>query len=580
MEKKWHFNEIDSGLSHLLQDECGVSGVGANILASRGIADVEAAKRYLNPIAENLYDPMSMLNMPQAVERLHQAVLSNEKIVIYGDYDTDGISSTALLLRFFKMIGQRVDYYIPHRTDEGYGLKEEALRKIVEDGATLLITVDCGVGDVEEICLANQLGMDVIVTDHHEIPEQIPENTIILNPKLPDCPYPYKDLSGVGVAYKLTCAIATHLSGQDGLGSRFERFFNEAMGLVVLGTVADVVPLVEENRILTSMGIKSLMSSENVGIHALIQECGLQDKTITSSDIAFRLSPRLNAAGRVEHAGIGVELLTTNSFTEAVKYAEQLSDRNCQRQDVERGILEEARAMIEGMEDHASRRTFVLSGKDWHSGVIGIVASRLVEEYYRPVVLIAEDGDGIGRGSARSIPGFHLFNVFNSCRDHLMSFGGHACAAGLSIESSKIPEFSKQLEALGQEMLNASMLVPILRIDAEVMLSDISHALVTQMAAFEPFGHMNPSPVLAARGLSIAGRPYPCGKNGQHIAFVAAKDGSSVRAIAYGMREKVERVLKVSGKVDIAFTPFVNTWQNRNEVEIRVVDIRPFEGWN
>lgn len=554
-----------------LASELSLSPIMGQLLWNRGFHTRDDAARFLRPSLDHLFEPELMQDMDKAVARISRAIAADEKIVIYGDYDVDGMSATALLYHFFSLLTARVDYFLPRRIEEGYGLKAEPLRRFKSEGASLLVTVDCGIGAVEEAAVARELGLDLVITDHHEPEGALPEAVAVINPKRKDSRYPYRDLAGVGVAFKLAWALARHFSGQRRVTPEFKEFLLNAIGLVALGTIADVVPLTGENRVLVSAGLDALMNSRLPGVRALMNVAGVRD-VLTARDVAFRLAPRLNAAGRLNEPTVGFELLVTESFGRASEIAADLDAKNRRRQAIERKILASARKSLKDAFDVENDRVIVLAGEDWHPGVLGIVASRIAEEFYRPTLLLNLEGE-MARGSARSIPPFHIFDALKSCEDLLVSFGGHAQAAGITIASNKIDQLREALEATAYE-LTAEDLTPCVPVDAEVSLCDVTPALISQLDMLEPFGEKNRPPLFVARGVETAGRLKRVGSDGQHLSFFVRDSGTAMRAIAFGWGEFRARLEKHPGTVSVAFETQIDTWRGTGEPELVVRDIR------
>lgn len=554
-----------------LASELSLSPIMGQLLWNRGFRTRDDAARFLRPSLDHLFEPELMQDMDKAVARISRAIAADEKIVIYGDYDVDGMSATALLYHFFSLLTARVDYFLPRRIEEGYGLNSEPLRRFKSEGASLLVTVDCGIGAVEEAAVARELGLDLVITDHHEPEGALPEAVAVINPKRKDSRYPYRDLAGVGVAFKLAWALARHFSGQRRVTPEFKEFLLNAIGLVALGTIADVVPLTGENRVLVSAGLDALMNSRLPGVRALMNVAGVRD-VLTARDVAFRLAPRLNAAGRLNEPTVGFELLVTESFGRASEIAADLDAKNRRRQAIERKILASARKSLKGVFDVENDRVIVLAGEDWHPGVLGIVASRIAEEFYRPTLLLNLEGE-MARGSARSIPPFHIFDALKSCEDLLVSFGGHAQAAGITIASKMIDQLREALEAAAGE-LTGEDLTPCVPVDAEVSLCDVTPALISQLDMLEPFGEKNRPPLFVARGVKTAGRLKRVGSDGQHLSFFLRDSGTAMRAIAFGWGEFRARLEKHPGTVSVAFETQIDTWRGTGEPELVVRDIR------
>ncbi|HHW13524.1 MAG TPA: single-stranded-DNA-specific exonuclease RecJ, partial [Firmicutes bacterium] len=507
-------------------EQGGISPVLARVLAARGFSEPAAAHAFLHP--ESAFgDPRLLLGMEQAVRRIEAAFAAGERIRVYGDYDVDGLSATALLVEYLQSRGARVDFRLPSRFEEGYGLSLAAVEEAAADGVRLLLTVDCGITAAAEVARAAELGVEVIVTDHHEPPAELPRAVAVLNPKQPGCPYPFKELAGVGVAFKLVEALAgvAQESVQDRLGPLLD--------LVALGTVADVVPLLGENRLHARWGLERLRSSPRPGLAALLQVGELGRKS-DSAVIAFGLAPRLNAAGRLGDATIGVRLLLERNPARAEALARELEAANRTRQALEEQIMAEAVAALEGQGEPERALALVAAGEGWHPGVIGIVAQRVVERFHRPAVVISLDG-GVGRGSARSIPGFHLYDALRECADLFVKFGGHAMAAGLTLPAGNVPAFRERLAAVAAARLAPEDLQPTLRLDACVAAEDLRPELVEELQALAPFGAGNPSPVLVLQGAEIVEERL-VGEGGRHWKLSVRPAGAKAAVDCIGWR--------------------------------------------
>jgi len=538
----------------------------ASVLARRGIADPAAAAGFLQPRLADLPDPMTMLGLPEAVERLCRALRDGERIAIHGDYDVDGITGTALLVEGLSLCGGSVDYHIPLRLTDGYGLSAEALRTCAASGTGLVVSVDCGISAHAEADLAAELGLDLIITDHHQPPEHLPAALARLNPHLPGCRFPFKELAGVGVAFFLLAGVRRRLRESGWFASRSEPDLRRQLDLVALGTIADMVPLQGVNRTLVGAGLQLLDRGERLGVRALREVAGV--KTIDCGAVGFRLAPRLNAAGRLEDAKLGVELLLETDEASALATARRLDDCNNQRQELERRTFDQAVVQLEAAGGAAERHALVLADPQWHAGVIGIVASRLVERYHRPTCLIALDGDR-GKGSARSIRGFHLYRGLLECAEHLDGFGGHEFAAGLSIDTARIAAFAAALEKSAAGQLTPADLLPTRSFDDEADLEEFDAALVARLATLAPFGIGNPEPVfllhaVQARSLREVGKG--------HLQLTCVQGGYSLPAIAFGM---AERSTELAGPVDLLVSVGVNEWRGRSSTQLRVRDLRP-----
>ncbi len=568
-KKRWRVREPELVLQKTLAASLNISTITSQLLINRGISDIQQAERFLSSTLSDIRSPLGMKGMKEGVERVLKALHNKEKIAIYGDYDVDGITSTSILLMFLKLAGANVSYYIPERIAEGYGLNADAISKLAERGVALLITVDCGISDHAELKLAKELGMDVIVTDHHEVPDYLPPAYAIINPKQSGCPFPFKNLAGVGVAFNFIIALRASLRDEGFWKEKEVPNLKEYLDLVALGTIADVVPLVDENRIFVKYGLMELTASTKPGIIALKEVSGLNDVPINAGMVGYRLAPRINAAGRVGKGVDGVRLLTSESYDEAASIAKLLDDGNKERQGLEEVILREATGMVEsGL--ISDRKSIVLASENWHPGVIGIVASRIAEKYYRPTVMIALK-NGIGKGSARSIHSFMLYEGLKECSHLLNEFGGHDYAAGLSINEENIEKFREEFERVASGKLSDEDMLPEMDIDAAMDLNEVTEALINELDNLAPFGEANPEPLLCSTGLGIA----DCKVVGNNHLKMRVKQGRTVRdAIGFGMGNLN---LSPGINLDTAFIPQINLWNGGKSIQLKLKDVRIWE---
>ncbi|MFQ5707806.1 MAG: single-stranded-DNA-specific exonuclease RecJ [bacterium] len=565
MELQWRLDDTHS-LEQIknLSSDLNSPEILARILLNRGIEDVESARRYFVPRLEHLHDPFLMAGMQRAIERIQAALSNKERILIYGDYDVDGITGTSMLMLFFRDLGHAVSFYIPDRMTEGYGLSEKGVRQARENRIDLIIAVDCGVTALGEVALAQQLGMDVIVCDHHQPGPELPQALALLNPKRADCSYPFKQLAGVGVAFKLIQGLqqTLHLD-QDKVWKYLD--------LVAIGSSADIVPLVGENRTLVKFGLKALASTENLGIKALIAVSGLGTQKIGTGQVVFTLAPRINAVGRLGDAGRAVRLLTSESAQQANNIAAILDSENRNRRNIDEETFLQAQEIIESNENSVLKNTLVLNKQGWHPGVIGIVASRIVEKYYRPTIMITTE-NGMGKGSARSIPGFDIYQALKSCQDLMVEFGGHKYAAGLTIKAQNISLFRERFDQVASSVLNQELLTPKLRIDGELRFSDINWDFLKLLNKMAPFGPQNMRPVFCTRDLQIVGSPAIVGNN--HLKFKIRHSGVVMDAIGYKLGDLLYRISPGEPNVEMAYVVDENEWQGRKTIQLRVKDLR------
>jgi single-stranded-DNA-specific exonuclease len=563
---------VEALLASAQSGALALSPLLACLLINRGIDTPEKAAAFLSPsLREGLRSPLLFPDMPRATERLLRARAGGERVCVYGDYDVDGVTGSSQLLLFLRELGMQPDLYIPHRTREGYGLNAQAVKLIADRGTKVMVTADCGATAHAEISLAQSLGIDVIVCDHHHVPEQRPPAYAVLNPMEKECAFSFTGLSGAGVVFYLLMGLRMRLREQ---GEEPVPDLRRYLDLVTLGTVADLVPLVEENRVLVTHGLKEIERSQRPGIRALKEVSG--DAEVSSSYIGFRLGPRLNAGGRLAEAQKAVELLTTTDGERARALAADLDQENRARQGIEEEILNQAVAMVGAWSDLAERRSIVLASAEWHPGVIGIVASRLVERFQRPTFLIALDGDR-GKGSGRSPKTFHLYEGLKACADLLDGYGGHRQAAGLSIKAEQVAALAERFEAVARSRLSADDLVPVSEVDAEMDLSLLGAQTVAEVRRLEPYGQGNPEPIFLAHeaqvvALRIVGGNPLLGKPG-HLKLVlrSPRGGRSVDAIGFGM---ADLPIGQGGRIAILYTPEINVWNGTASLQLRLRDVR------
>lgn len=557
--KLWVFQDTDPELQMSLARALSISPVLASILLARGVTDVHGANRWLSS-SDPFHDPFLIPDMERAIDRLRRAVVARERVCFYGDYDVDGVSATSLYVSFFEAVGGQPCAYIPHRIREGYGLNEAAIRRLESEGVALIVTSDCGTTSHCEIAFARHLGMDVIVTDHHQTDDVMPDALAVLNPHRRDALYPFKGLCSAGLAYKCVQAYCTKFGGSFSLES--------VLDLVALATVADIVPLHDENRLFVRDGLAQISRGARCGLRALKQVAGIS-RICNSETIAFRLAPRLNAAGRMDHALIAVELLTTESEREARQLAERLDVLNRNRQQVEETIAREALSFVE---ECGEEPAIVAASRNWHLGVVGIVAARLVEKYHRPAIVIALDDRGVGKGSARTVAGFDLYQALARCRDLLVAFGGHPSAAGLTIEECRLPEFRERFNEVAADWSVQKGAVPTVKVDAQVHLSQVNLQLIQELESLHPFGAGNPEPTLAVRGLEIVDARVVGDK---HLKLRVRQPNSwTFDSIGFRMGSFADLGLTVGRPVDLAFSPERNHWNGYDRIQLRIRALR------
>lgn len=564
VEPKWvSAGKPPSGLVERMRRDLAVPAVIARILFNRGITDTLSARRFLNPSLDQLLDPFLLTGMSAAVARTLDALRAQEPILVYGDYDVDGVTGTAVLVRALQRLGAKASFYIPHRVEEGYGISEAGIDEAVRRGVRLLISVDCGITANREVEYARRRGVEVIITDHHQ-PGPLPLAVAVINPKREDCPYPFKDLSGVALGFKLADALCRAQGADPDL-------LWEDLDLVALGCAADIVPLVGENRVLVRHGLDRMQTTRNVGLRSLIESVGLEGRPIGTGQVVFVLAPRINAVGRMGNATEAVDLLTTADADAARRAASRLEVQNQLRREADDRTLAEALDMIEKEVDIERDCAIVLASETWHPGVIGIVASRIVEKVQLPTVLIALNGRH-GKGSARSIPGFDLYGALCRCRGGLSAFGGHKYAAGLTIDRAQVEAFRQTFQQAVREMLAPDGLTPKITVDEELSLGQVDDRLIGMLREFAPFGPQNMRPVLVSRGVEVVGSPATVGRN--HIRFKVRQEGRILDCIGFDMGHLLYRLAPGEPNLDIAYVIEENEWRGKKTVQLRIKDLR------
>lgn len=558
MKKKWQYYEQDKEIVNKIAEEHGISTLLAKILVNRGIVDSKQIKVFLEPQRHDFHNPFDMLDMGMAVNRIIEAINNKEKTIIYGDYDVDGITSITVLKKFLNERGLDVDYYIPNRLEEGYGLNKEAIEEIAKKGYKLMITVDCGISGVEEVELANSLGIETIITDHHEQLYVLPNAYAIINPKRRDNTYPFRGLAGVGVVFKVIQAISMKLNLD-------EKEYLKYLDIVCIGTISDIVPLVDENRVIAKLGLMLVKCTKNVGLKELIQESGY--KTIDSGMVSFGIAPRINACGRMGKQEEALELFLTDNPEKAKTITKRLNEYNTQRQETEKQIFEQAISELE-KENLEEKSSIVLAGENWHHGVIGIVASRITEKFFKPTILICIEDD-IGKGSGRSVPGFDLHEALAQSSKYLEKYGGHEMAVGLSLKKENIQEFKNHFEEYAKSK-GVKDIVPIINVDSEITKKDINKATVEQIKLLEPFGEQNKQPLLIYKNLKIAS--IRALSEGKHLKLMLKDENEIINAIGFNLGELSEEYL-IGDKVDVVGTLEINAYNGQEQIQINLKDI-------
>ena len=596
-EKVWITNTPDTEEANLavskISRALGVSPIIAKLLYNRGYQDPTSAMSFVRMENEMLRNPFDMADMMKGVQRIKAALDANEKITVYGDYDVDGVTSVCTLYLYLKSLGANVEYYIPNRTGEGYGVSIPAIDAIKEGGTTLIITVDTGITANEEVTYAKSVGVDFLITDHHECRSELPEAAAVINPHRPDCKYPFKELAGVGVVFKFICAYEEFRTGDSRMKSTL-RIIKEYADLVAIGTIADVMPIKEENRIIVKYGLNMIENTERVGLAALIdvssnkQDGKHSDRydrnkkkrkmKMTSSFIGFTLAPRINAAGRVRSATIAVELFLSDKYSEAVKISEQLCSANKERQSEENKIMQEAYDKIDNL-DIKNNPIIVLDADDWHHGVIGIVSSRITEKYCRPSILVSFEGndedcehlENVGKGSGRSIKGMNLVDALCYCSDHLVKFGGHELAAGLSVTREQLPLFVEKINEFARANLSEKDMVPVIEADCEIDFADASLAVADSLQLLEPYGVGNPVPQFIMRNVTVSD---VCGVSDNKHTRLTLTDGKTSLSAMYFSNSPSDLGVCTGDKIDILFNLGINEWQDRKSVQLIIRDLK------
>jgi len=564
MKHRWTYYDVHPQVDQIME-LINVPRTIAQILLNRGVDTFDEARYFLKPTLDDLHNPFLMKDMDLAVERIASAIQAKEHIMIFGDYDVDGTTSTTLLYLTIKLLTDQVSYFIPNRLKEGYGLSLHGIQEAKSRGAGLILAVDCGITANLEVDQASAMEIDVIIIDHHMPGDTLPASLAVLNPKRADCDYPFKELCGVGLAYKVAQALAEQVGLPD-------HAIYAHMDLVALGTTADIVPLRDENRVLTKYGLTMIQQTSKLGLQALIQAAGLNQKEIGTGHVVFGLAPRINAAGRMGDATRVVRLLTTDDRGEADVLAEELNTENVRRRQQDSVAFEEARKVVENDSFLSEANGIVLASEDWHPGIIGIVASRIVETFSRPVVMIALNGD-TGRGSARTVGDFHLYNAIKECSDLLIQFGGHHHAAGLSIAKENVKAFQQRFHEVVTANATPEDFIPRLNIDTEIEFDEVTPRLMKLLKMLGPFGPENNHPVLVSRNLSLVGAPNIIGSEKTHLKFKVRQNNQVFDAIAFGMADYAEQLRAQPNQVHLAYTLEENTWNGKTSTQLRIKDI-------
>jgi single-stranded-DNA-specific exonuclease len=583
-EKVWHLRPHDPAATQRLAAAAGISPVVAQLLLNREVREPAAARRFLECPLAGLHPPHALPGVVEASDRIARAVVEKRRVCIYGDYDVDGVTGTAIMLRLLGKLGADVTYHTPDRISEGYGLNARRLKDLAQSGVSVVVSVDCGIASVAEADEARKLGLELIVTDHHEMKvgldgPMLPDAAVVVHPRLPGGTYPFGDLCGAGVAFKVAWAVAQRCCGADRVPPEVREVLLDGVGLAALGLVADVVPLRDENRIFVKHGLERIRTSPSVGLRALMEAAGIKvDDTVTSEDVGFKLAPRLNAAGRLGCARIAVDLLTTSSPSAARTAAEFLEGQNGQRQAMERKYTQQAKEMVDL--EFANDPAIVVASHEWKAGVVGIVASRLVDHYGKPALVIAlpenRDKDAVATASGRSISGFPLHVALQAMDELLDGHGGHAKAAGFKIRSERVAAFRDRFNAYVAKQFPGGAPAPRLELDAEVPLSALTFGLFRDLDKLEPYGEGNPRPRFLAAGLKAEGaRLIGAGEAKKHLDFRVRQGDTTMRCVAWNMADRMEELLSAGGDCCLAFTPKINEWKGSRKIELQVADLKP-----
>lgn len=559
-KSRWNVNKPDQEQVRNLAESLKVAPLIASLLVNRGLDDYETARNFLNTETQEFHDPFLLEDMEKVVQRIETAIQHEEKILVFGDYDADGVSSTTVMVTALQEKGAKVDFYIPNRFTEGYGPNETAFRQASDNGFSVIITVDTGISALHEADVAKELGVDLIITDHHEPGPVLPDAFAIIHPKKETCPYPFKDLAGVGVAYKVAHAL---------LGKNPEHLLEVA----AIGTIADLVPLVDENRLIASKGIKKMQQTKRVGLKALLQKCGVELHTITEETIGFSIGPRINAVGRLDNADPAVHLLMTEDAEEAKELAEEMEAYNKERQQIVTQITEEAIKQVEEMYPPDENSFLIVTGHNWNAGVIGIVASRLVDRFYRPTIVLSLDEEkGLAKGSARSIPGFDLFENLSTCRDILPHFGGHPMAAGMTLKLENVDELRNRMKTIADTILTEEDFTPITEVDIECELNEVTLETIEQLEKLAPYGVANPKPKVLVKG-ALPQQIRQIGNKSNHLKLVIEKEGSVLDCVGFGFGETYHHVSPIAS-LDVLGELAINEWNNFRKPQLFVKDLR------
>ncbi len=558
MNKKWQIYQVENKKVEELAEKYNINELLATILVNRNIVEESEIEKFLKPTRNDFYNPYEMPDMEIAVERIIKAIESNEKVIIYGDYDVDGITSVMVLKSFLRERGLEVTEYIPNRLEEGYGLNKAAVEEIAKKDNKLMITVDCGISAIEEVEYGNTLGIETIITDHHEPGNELPKALAVVDAKRKDNKYPFRNLAGVGVVFKLIQAISIKLNLE-------EKEYLKYLDIVCIGTISDIVPLVDENRVIVKLGLKLVEQTKNIGLKAILQSCGYNK--IDSTAISFGVAPRINACGRMGHQEEALKLFLSKDVNEVNELIQKLNGYNKMRQEIEKNIYDDAIKQIE-KNNLTEKNTIVVSGKNWHHGVIGIVSSKITDLYFKPSILLSEEEERL-KGSGRSIPGFDLYEALTECKDYIEKFGGHSMAIGIIINKNKIEEFKERLEEISKQK-NIEEIVPILKIDAQINLNDLRKEKIESLKELEPYGEENKMPLFAIKNIKIDS--IRALSEGKHLKLTLKDNKNLVNAIGFNLGY-MSNEFKIGDKVDVVGNLEINTFNGVDNIQINLKDI-------
>lgn len=573
---RWVLKPKDEDRVAKISEQLGISKVIATILSQRITGDIDEVKKFMNPRLTDMLPPSAMRDMDIGAKRIAQAIRQKERIIIFGDYDADGVTATAVLLSVFKSLHANVSHYLPSRMEEGYGLSQAFVDMAITEKVGLIVTVDCGTSEIDKIKSLMDAGVDVIVTDHHEPGGQdLPAALAVINPKRDDASYPFRELTGAGVAFKVAWGVCQEMAGSEKVGDTLQSSLLSVLPFVAIGTIADVAPMIGENRVMVSYGLKHI--GDTPGLSALLDVARVNPKKASSRDIGFAVAPRINAAGRLGEAELALKLLVEQDSQKAATLAKELDDKNKERQALCQKTLKDARAIVEREYDVGDAPVLVVCADEWHEGVIGIVAGRLSDDYNLPVAVISFNAEGKGKGSARGVSGLNLYEAINYSRERMITFGGHEQAAGFSIDRSEVEAFKAEITEQCREQIRKRRIEPKMEIDCEVDLTEVNDSMVRELAALAPFGEGNKQPTFLCKGVRVSGTPRLMGRDDQHFTFNASQNRTAYRAVVFNNTAPLEAIDSGRRSWDIVFSLNFNDYYEPPRLELRVRDMRPLD---